>query len=235
MIKGTLFHTPNTFCQGLVKYNDILYESSGIYGKSFIQKYDLISEKIITKYVFEPDIFAEGLTILNNNLYCLSWHNPILFKFDLDLKLLNSYKLNNIKEGWGLTTDNHNLIISDGSEKLYIVDPIDLSYLPNKQIITTQKKLNALAYYNNHIYSNIWQKDQIIKICIQTGAIIQRWDFSDIFRPNPYLSVYSDNKFIIDDYSYGEYVLNGITFYKDNQFLLTGKNWNRIYIVELSD
>ena len=185
---------------------------------------------IISKYYFEPDIFAEGLTVLNDKLYCLSWKNPLLFEFDLDLNIIKSEQLLNIKEGWGLTTDNINFIITDGSEIIHIIEPNDLSI--KKLIKTTQTNLNAISYYDNHIYSNIWHTNQIIKICIQTGTIIQRWDLSNIFIPIPYIFNYSNNNFIIDDYSSNQNVLNGITHYIDDLFLITGKNWNRIYLIQ---
>ena len=232
MITNTLYHTPNTFCQGLIKYNNYLFESSGLFNKSFIQKYDLSNEKIIAKYYFKPDIFAEGLTVLNNKLYCSSWKNPLIFEFDLDLKLLSSKQLSEIEKVWGLTTDQNNFIITDGTNNIYIVDPNNLFI---KQTIETQQtKLNAITYSNDTVYSNIWEINQIIQISLSDGNILKRWDLSNIFIPKPYISTYLDNAFIIDDYSYDEYVLNGITNYNDDSFLITGKYWNRIYMIKLN-
>jgi glutamine cyclotransferase len=227
-------HTSNTFCQGLVFYKNYLYESSGLYAKSFIQKYLNLSHIIldhvildpnnsdqIKRYYFKDDIFIEGLTIFNDKLICVSWKNPNIYIFDLNLNLLfetNLKKINLLNECWGLTTDNKYLIISDGSNQIYFLDPLTLKII--KQIKTSIYLINAMTYANNMIYANIWYMDIIVCINPLNGHIIKFFD--------------TKNK-LIGDKSNKHNILNGIAHYKNDYFFLTGKNWNKIYLVQIKN
>jgi glutamine cyclotransferase len=220
-------HQPNTFCQGLYLHNNVLYETSGLYFNSFIQAY--LSDGLFLKYYFDSNIFIEGLTVLNNILYVVSWHKPKLFKFTLDLKLISETDISNIfAECWGLTNDGENLIVSDGSNNIYYLDvsTLDVSVKIIKKFTIDIQGINALAYIDNKIYANIYEKDIIICIDINKKKIIKKFDFSNYFTGK------IDG---IPDFSNNPKILNGICsipILKDH-FLITGKYWKKMYLVKL--
>lgn len=224
ILKNILNHTPNTYTQGLVLYNDILYESSGLYSKSFIQKY--IDPDNVIRRALPNDVFAEGICILNNILYCLTWVKSEIFALDLDLNLIY-YKKFILDECWGLTTDGKSLIVTDGSNRIYWIDPSTQTII--KTIETIYTKLNALAIKqfspnNYYLYANIYQSNLIVMIDINNPNISKQWDMTPIANLEPKAD-------------FNENVLNGIVHIPktDNDFYITGKNWDKIYQIELSN
>jgi len=217
ILKNTLNHTPDTFCQGLVLHDGILYESSGLYSKSFIQKY--VNLNTIVRRGLPSDVFAEGICILNNILYCVTWQKSEIFAFDLNFNLIYNKKFI-LDECWGLTTDGKYFIISDGSNRIYWINPVNYDII--KIIKLDIDKINALTYVDNYLYANIFQTNLITMIDIDNTQIIKKWDMSELFNSEPKADP-------------NENVLNGIVHIPktDNDFYITGKNWDKIYLVQL--
>jgi glutamine cyclotransferase len=215
-------HDPKAFTQGLEIHANYLYEGTGLYGRSSLRKVDIQSGRVLNKIKLESEYFGEGITILNNKIYQLSWKENTAFVYDLDFNLLKKFSYQG--EGWGLTNNGEQIIMSDGSQYLYYRDPETFEVLKkisvknNKQPV---KNLNELEYQEGFIYANIWQTDYIIKIDAQSGATAAYLDLSGILS--------TDYQGEID-------VLNGIAYDPQAQnFLVTGKLWPKMYRIEFAD
>ena len=208
-------HTNDSFCQGLVYHNKILYESSGLYNKSFLQKYDL-SMKMLVRRFLPKNIFAEGICILNNIIYLLTLDNSYLFQFDLDFNFICKTKFI-LSTCWGLTTDGKNLIVSNGTNKIYFIDPMNFNII--KIIYLNTNNINALTYVNNKIYANIYGTYEILRYNILTKNV-KIYNMEDLQK-------YEKKK--LNQYS----ILNGITHIDKNTFIVTGKKWDNLYVIKL--
>ncbi len=217
MLKNIIKHTPDSFCQGLVLHDNILFESSGLYSKSFIQKY--IDSNNIVRKSLPCDVFAEGICIFNNILYCLTWQKSRIFAYDLELNLIYNKKFI-LDECWGLTTDGKYFIVSDGSNKIYWINPLNYDIV--KIIKLEYNNINALTYADNSIFANIYRSNYIVKIDVDSSKVVKKWNMSKLFKYEP-----------IANQIY--YVLNGITYIpnSDSEFYITGKCWNNIYKINL--
>ena len=123
----TLNHDKGAYTQGLFFYNNMLYESCGEYGSSTLRRVDLQSGKVLQIEPIPSNFFAEGSVILNNVLYLLTWREKKCLIYNKDtFKKIG--ELPNSKEGWGLTTDGENLIMSDGSSQIFFVDPLTFAF-----------------------------------------------------------------------------------------------------------
>lgn len=226
-------HSPQIFVQGLEFINGKLYESGGLYEKSGIY----INQKGKTSKVTDvsPHYFAEGLTFLDKFLYQLTWRdNKILFYTLNDLSKPIS-ELNWPKEGWGATNDGKNLIISDGSEKIYFLKlTFDEKNLPNGyEIFKTLdvkwdgklvKNLNELEFIDGKIWANIWQENKIIVINSQTGNVENFLDAENLATS---LGLKNDEK---------NRVLNGIAKNKTTgNIFLTGKFWPIMFEIKIKN
>lgn len=215
-------HDTKAFTQGLEIYNNYLFEGTGLYGKSSLRKVEIQSGKVLRKINLNKKYFGEGITILDDKIYQLSWKENTAFVYDLNFNLLNTFKYQG--EGWGLTNDGQQLIMSNGSEYIYFRDPA--TFQINKKIkveINDQnlKNINELEYLNGFIYANIWQNDHIIKIDAENGVVKAYLDLSNILDQK-----YKNN---VD-------VLNGIAYDpKTESFLVTGKLWPKIYRIKLKN
>lgn len=216
-------HDTKNFVQGFQLDGNIVYESDGQHGQSRILKYNLGSTEPIASTSQSTDIFSEGSTIVGDKVYQLTWQNKKGFIYDKNsLKLLSEFAYPDIiGEGWGLTYDGKNLIVSDGTKNIYFLDPANPSKVLRTIAVASNKEgfdqLNELEYHNGSIYANVWQKPIILQINPSNGEVTGIIDFSNIAKQHT-----TGN----DD------VLNGIAFKGDNM-LITGKNWSRIYEVVL--
>ena len=221
-IIDTIPHNPNYYTQGLIFHNGILYEGTGGEGNSFLIKYkkdNHTPDKIIR---LDDDIFGEGITIINNKIYQISWLNQTCFVYDL--KTLNKEKeLFYAGEGWGLTNNDSLLIMSDGSSTIKFIEPNNFRIIKNLMI---KKNGNAIRYINelelvdNLLYANIYMQDLIIIADINTGEVIGEINISNL-RKHLYNNPTQE-------------VSNGIAYNKkDDLFYLTGKNWNKMFIVKI--
>jgi glutamine cyclotransferase len=212
-------HGNNRFTEGLVFDDDFLYESVGLFKKSKILKIDLKKNKVILKHKLKNNIFAEGITIIDDKLYQLSYIQNHLFIYDKNSFELLSTKLIS-SQGWGLTTDKKNLILSDGSSCIKFLNKDSLKI--EKEIFVHNKNtnigyLNELEYIDEKIYANVFQTDYIIIIDSNNGEILGYIDLKDLEKQTNF-----------------ENVLNGIAFdKKTNNLFVTGKNYKYIYEIKL--
>ncbi|MAJ82731.1 MAG: glutamine cyclotransferase [Flavobacteriaceae bacterium] len=219
-------HDISLYTQGLEFKNNILYESTGLNGYSSLRKFDVYKNQLIDVKFLDDEYFGEGLTILNNKIYQLTWKNRIGFVYDLKtMNMEKSFNYGQSSEGWGLANDGNNLYKSDGTEKIWIIDPYTLKEIDNIEIVTDKKKvknINELEIVDEKIYANTYQfnKDVVLVINKLTGSVDGIIDFGNL----------RNNVMQHNDLD----VLNGIAFNKKrNSFFITGKRWNKIFEVKI--
>jgi glutamine cyclotransferase len=215
-------HLTSHFTQGLVYYDGHLYESTGQYGASQLCRLDLKSGKVEQKFDVEKEYFAEGMTILHNKVYQLTWQSHRAFVYDLKtFQRLDQFSYEG--EGWGLTTDGESLIMSDGTHKLRFIDPATFRVVRTIEVYDHNQplnELNELEYIKGEIYANIWHSDKIVRIDPNSGKILAWIDLAGLRRP--------------EDGGNSDNVLNGIAFdEKKERLFVTGKRWSRLYEIRL--
>ena len=222
-VVNTFPHDQQAFTQGLVYLdNDQLLESTGLRGQSSLRRVDLATGKVIKKISLANTLFAEGITVLNNKIYQLTWQAHKGFVYDLEtFTRLKEFSYST--EGWGMTNDGQHLIVSDGTSNLYFWDPLTLT--EKRRIVVSDqnglqiKQLNELEYIHGQIYANIWKSNQIVRIDPNSGLVVGWIDLNGLLTPNEY------NK---------ANVLNGIAYDKVNDRLfVTGKKWPKIFQIIL--
>ena len=219
-------HDKNAYTQGLEFYQGELYESTGQYGLSSIRKTEFTSGKIIQKLPLDASYFGEGLTFINDEAVQLTWKENIGFIYDpTNFKLLRSFNYDKSKEGWGLCNDGTLIYKTDGTEKLWKLDPNTFQENGYVDIVTHNKlisKVNELEYANGLIYANTYQfnKEVVLIIKPATGQVVGVVDFSGLkeqVTQHPQLDVF-----------------NGIAYHpKRNSFFVTGKYWDKLFEVEI--
>ncbi|HLW30578.1 MAG TPA: glutaminyl-peptide cyclotransferase [Brumimicrobium sp.] len=216
-------HATTSYTQGLEFDGDQLYEGTGgtgATGRSMVAKVDLNTGKIQEKRLLDEKYFGEGITILGNKLYQLTWQEHTCFVYDKNT-LEEIEKFTYTGEGWGLCNDGEQLIMSDGSERLYFRDPVTFGLKKSIEVYTNEgpvKGLNELEYINGKIYANIYTKNQMVIIDPKTGVVTGRIDASIL---------------ALDYRKTGE-VLNGIAYKKSTkQLFVTGKNWPNLLEIGL--
>ena len=216
-------HDKNTYTQGLLIDQKDFLESSGQYGKSFIRRINYENGKVINEKKIDENLFAEGITTYGNKLYMLTWKSNKGIIFDKN----NFNKIGEVKydtEGWGLTTYKKNLIMSDGTEKLYFREPNSFKIQKIIEVYDNNGKvenINELESINGKIYCNIYGKDIILIIDPDTGLVESIINLNNLFKRENY-----NEK--ID-------VLNGIAYNKDkNSIIITGKWWPSMYELKIN-
>jgi glutaminyl-peptide cyclotransferase len=218
-------HSTDHFTQGLEFHNGFLYEGTGEHGKSGIYKTDHSTGKILLSKPLDEKYFGEGITILNNKLYQLTYKSRIGFVYRLeDFAVVDSFRFES-KEGWGLTNDGKSLIMSDGTGTLTWLNPDTYKVEKRIQVANNQRiweYLNELEYVNGAVWANVWTTNQIIRIDAETGKIIGYLDLDGI------LSVMHQAQAEKID------VLNGIAFNPANRhFYVTGKLWPKLFEIKI--
>jgi glutamine cyclotransferase len=216
-------HDTQAFTEGLLYRDGYLYESTGLNGKSSIRKVDLASGKVLQSKDIPPQYFGEGLTVWGDTLVGLTWQTQTGFVFDLktfELKSQFAYP----GEGWGLTHNGKELIMSDGTATLRFLDP--KTFLEVRRIKVTAdgiavNQLNELEVVEGEILANIWHTNTIARIDPATGKINGWIDFGKLYPD-------------AGKGSNGENVMNGIAYDADKKRLfVTGKLWPKIYEVKI--
>jgi len=214
-------HSKEDYTQGLEFYGNDLYEGTGDYGKSGLYKKQLESGKANKSIKLADKYFGEGITILNDKIYQLTYKTQIGFVYRLsDFACIDSFQYSSA-EGWGLTNDGTNLIMSDGTNVLTWLNPNDFSIIKTLQVANNKgiiNNLNELEYVDGMIYANIYTTDVIVKIDATTGKVLSEINLAGL------LNMYKDNDRVD--------VLNGIAV-KDNRFYVTGKLWPRLFEIQL--
>lgn len=216
-------HSKTYYTEGLEFYNGFIYEGTGENGSSGIFKINLASGNADQSHLMEEKYFGEGITILNDKIYQLTYRSKKGFIYNLkNFVVIDSFQYKSA-EGWGLTNDGTNLIMSDGTQFLTWLNPNDLSVIKkievanNKGIVTN---LNELEYINGSIYANIYTTETIVQIEPETGKIISEVNMAGI------INMYHNQKDRID-------VMNGIAYDQNsNKIFVTGKLWPKLFEVE---
>ncbi len=217
-------HDKNAYTQGLIYEDGYIYEGTGQFGNSSLQKYRLENHEIVQSYSNASNIFGEGIIISGNKLIQLTWQSGVGFIYDKET-FKKTGKFNIQTEGWGLTTDGNKLLMSDGSNKIYFLETEVFTKIDEIEVYNNYgkvNKLNELEYINGYIYANLYRDDidRIVIIEPETGKVTGIIDASSI-RPK-------------EVPRHPDYVLNGIAWNsKTKRLLLTGKYWPYIYEVEL--
>ncbi len=227
-IINTYPHDSNAYTQGLEFYNGFLYETTGQYGESSLRKVELKTGKVIKKIDLNKRYFGEGMTIFNDELFFLTWKANKGFIYNLEtLELKNEFSYNKSKEGWGLTHSQTELIKSDGTSKIWFLDPNTqqekryIEAYTNKQSLN---RLNELEFINGKIYANYWQKPLIAIINPNNGVVEGIINLTRLVK-----EMENSQKLLKEDD-----VLNGIAFdKKNNRMFVTGKNWGKLFEIEL--
>jgi glutaminyl-peptide cyclotransferase len=220
-IVKTVPHDTQAFTQGLAFYNGELFESTGQYGSSSLRKLDRASGKVLKRLNMDAAYFAEGMVVVKGKAYQLTWQSGIGFIYDAKtFQQLRTFSY--FGEGWGITYDGEQMIMSDGTSNLRFLDADSLlirKMLPVSSNGAPVKNLNELEWVNGEIWANVWQTDSIARINPQTGKVTGWIDLTGLQTPAERAS--AD-------------VLNGIAYDKErNVLLVTGKNWSKMYEVKV--
>lgn len=230
-IVKTYPHDPNAFSQGLVFKDGFLYESTGELGESTLRKVDLETGKILKKYDLPKEVFAEGIAILGDEVYQLSWQNNMGWVYSVDdFKLLREFQYSG--QGWGLTHDGTNLFMSDGTHVIRIVNPKDFSTV--RTIVVKDEngrplmKLNELEYVKGELWANIWHSEEmnkpnhIARIDPATGKLLGWIDLGNISPDDQNGNGKEEN------------TLNGIAYDEaSDRLFVTGKNWKKLFEIKV--
>lgn len=219
-IVNTFPHDRRAFTQGLVYRDGVLYESTGLRGRSSLRRVELETGRVLERRMLLPPYFAEGIAVLGEKIYQLTWTSGVGFVYDREsMQLVREFRYG--LEGWGMTEDGDNLIVSDGSATLYFWDPDTL--LETRRITVRDGgvkvgNLNELEYIDGEIYANIWMKERIARISPETGEVLSWIDLTGI----------------LDERNGDEDVLNGIAWdAAGRRLFVTGKLWPKLFEIEL--
>jgi len=167
-------HDTDTFTQGIFYHEGFLYESSGLYGKSFLKKTQLKSGKTLKKVELPVKYFAEGIALHNGKIYQLTWKENKCFVYDLkNIKKTASFAYHT--QGWGITSDGKNLIMSDGSAVLYFLDPAVFQIIRKIKVSDGNiliDNINELEFVEGEIWANIFMEDYVARISPDTGKVL---------------------------------------------------------------
>jgi glutamine cyclotransferase len=229
-IVKTYPHDAKAFTQGLIFYNGFLYEGTG--GRrsqerfySSLRKVEIESGKVLQKIDLADPYFGEGITILNEKIYQITWQENTAFVYDLnDFKLLKELKYSG--EGWGLTHDGANLIMSDGTHVIRIVNPETFETIRTITVLDEKGKpvmeINELEYVKGEIWANIWQEGWIIRIDPASGKLLGRIDLRKLADEQMGKSSSAD-------------VLNGIAYdAAADRIFVTGKLWSSLFEIKIT-
>lgn len=215
-VEGTFPHDPEAFTQGLLLENGLLYESTGLYGRSSLREVDPVSGSVLRKKDLDPGLFGEGLALVGDRLIQLTWRAERALIYDLEtFEPLGSFRYRG--EGWGLCYDGEELWMSDGSSSLTVRDP-DTFEVRRRVPVTAEGEpvdlLNELECVGPHVYANVWQTDGIVRIDKSNGKVGALVDAAGLLSAEQRAGLSADA------------VLNGIAYDPDNDlFLVTGKLW----------
>lgn len=228
-------HDTAAFTQGLEIYQGKFLESTGLPKRSTLRLVDIKKGSVTQKIKNADDVFAEGVTVFNDTIYQLSWQNHVVFMYQAkDFKPIGSLPWSG--EGWGITHNSEHLIISEGSDKLYFVEPGTLKL--NKVISVVDNfgavnNLNELEMIEGYIYANRWQYDYIVKIDPANGHVVGRMNFQDFLKKNSKADLSYLSKEGSTATESGA-VLNGIAYDSaSKKMYVTGKLWPEVFEVEL--
>jgi len=223
-IVNTYPHDITSYTQGLEFYNGELYESTGQRGESKLRKVNFETGEILKNIDLDNAYFGEGLTILNDKIYQLTWQAKRGFVYDVNsFEKLSTFNYGTSKEGWGICNDGKTLYKSDGSEKIYLLNPENLNEKGHIEAYTEKGKipnLNELEWIDGKIFANIYQKNGVAIINPKTGGVEGVIDFKPLRK-------------LVTQHTELD-VLNGIAYHPERKTIfVTGKNWDKLFEVKI--
>jgi glutaminyl-peptide cyclotransferase len=215
-------HDPQAFTQGLCFVDGLLYEGTGLNGRSSVRKVKLENGEILQLHNIGDEYFGEGIAVWRDRIFELTWRSGVGFIYDRN-SLARVGTFTYPGEGWGLTTDGARLIMSDGSATLRFLDPATRRETGRVEVRdgrTPVEHLNELEFVKGEVLANVWQTDRIARIDPRTGRVLGWIDFTGLLSAR--------------DVAQGVDVLNGIAYdaAKDRLFV-TGKLWPKIFEVKI--
>ena len=217
-------HNKEFSTQGLEFYEGYMYEGTGEYGKSGLFKVNLQTGKPVRQHLLDTKYFGEGITILDDKVYQLTYRAQKGFVYNIDdFAVIDSF-IYKSKEGWGLTNDGRYLIMSNGTHELIWLDPADYSEVKKIEVANNLgliNNLNELEYINETIFANVFTTNMIIQIEPETGKVLSQINMDGI------INMYTNPTDTLD-------YLNGIAYdEKGDRIFVTGKLWPRIFHIDL--
>lgn len=229
-IVKTYPHDRAAFTQGLIFHNGFLYEGTGgsrARGDNFyssLRKVEPETGKVLQKFDLADPYFGEGITILNDKIYQITWHEGTAFVYDLnDFKLLREFRYSG--EGWGLTDDGANLIMSDGTHVIRFVNPENFETVRTIIVFNEKGKplmnINELEFIKGEIWANVWQEGKIVRIDPANGKLLGIINLEKL----------TDEQMDKDE---DADVLNGIAYDEAaDRIFITGKKWRNLFEIKI--
>jgi len=220
-------HDTSAYTEGLQVYDGKFYEGTGMEGESKLQISDIKTGKVLDFRKYPDSIFGEGIQVFKNKIYQLTWRNHIVYVYDIKNIKTPIKTFNWPYEGWGMTNNGTDLIISDGSSNLYFVNPDSFKIkktMPVAHEGDLVANLNELEYINGYIYANVWQTNDIVKIDPSNGNVLGKIALTDL------KAQYFANQVIPERTD----VLNGIAYDSSTKKMyITGKRWPMVFEIEV--
>jgi glutamine cyclotransferase len=220
---NTYPHDKDAYTQGLLVHKGFFYESTGKEGRSTLRKVDIETGEVLMQHKLDSKFFGEGLSYLKGKFYQLTWQHNTGFVYDAE-SFTQIQTIHYDTQGWGLCTDGEKLFMSDGTNKIYVLEPDYFTVISSFEVYDNERavyQLNELEYIDGELWANLYTSDLIARIDPLTGKVLAYYDLSGI----------------IDDYDKNldsEQVLNGIAWDSESKrMFVTGKNWSRLFEVEL--
>jgi glutamine cyclotransferase len=215
-------HDREAFTQGLVYENGVLYEGTGRNGYSELRKVELQTGKVLQTYELSEEFFGEGITVFGDKIIQLTYLSNVGFVYQKEtFELLREFSYPTA--GWGITNDGKNLIMSDGTQKLYFLDTETFQQVHHIEVYDRGVSvwgLNELEYIEGKIYANVWPTERIVRISPKTGQVLDWIDLRGLLTKQ-------DNVMQVD-------VLNGIAYDKEKgRLFVTGKFWPKLFEIKL--
>lgn len=216
---NTYPHDSEDYTQGLLIEDGYLYESTGQNGQSTLEKKEINTGKTIDQINLSDDFFGEGLAILNDKFYQLTFTSGACFVYDKNFNKINTFNFQG--QGWGIAEFEGNLLMTNGSEKVFVRDPNNFSVIAQLEVYDETRKvdaINELEIIDGMIYANVYQENYIVAIDPNSGAVIKKIDMSGLLSESE---------------SRGVDVLNGIAYdQKNDRIFVTGKLWPKLFEVK---
>jgi glutamine cyclotransferase len=215
-------HDRGAFTEGLVYWDGMLIESTGLYGHSVLRKVDLETGVVRQEVKLPEQYFGEGIAVLDGKIYQLTWQNHRGFIYDAkSMDQLGEFSF--AGEGWGLTTDGRSLIMTDGTNRIRFLDPVTFEVTRTIDISAHGQpvaNLNELEYVRGELYANVWKTEFILRIDPSTGKILGSVDFVGLLPQG--------------DRARDTDVMNGIAYdAQRDRLFVTGKNWPKLFEVKV--
>lgn len=222
-------HDTSAFTEGLQIYKGKLYEGTGMENESTLRITDLVTGRVEKKHFYtDPTIFGEGIQVFKGKIYQLTWKNHIVYVYDENNIDVPVKTLKWPYEGWGMTNNGTDLIISDGTANIYFVNPDDFRVMSTLQVTDNSgpvQNINELEYIDGYLLANVWGNDYILKIDAATGKVLGK-----INLPNM-KETYFPKEIVADRTD----VLNGIAYDSTTKKIyITGKRWPKLFEIKLN-